>query len=260
MMVSLTVVSRRIEDLDTFIERLEATRSFRGVLSRSDNALEDGTIESHLQGYYDQAAKPVAAASDPSAAPPAPRAAGDEPMTQTRGAFARRVLADYRAWIWPLGLLVAANLIVLVLAILPMSRVVRGAEVRARLASTEAADAAAELKAVTATRDGRDSATRELAVFYRDVLPADVSAATAPAAAAAGPARPRQPRRVRPQRRHARGHPRQRAGPAAGQRRAVRPLRRHPQVHLRPRDLRPISWSSTRWCWPKATSSRRRSI
>jgi len=77
MMVSLTVVSRRIEDLDTFIERLEATRSFRGVLSRADNALEDGTIESHLQGYYDQAAKPVAAASDPSAAPPAPRAAGD---------------------------------------------------------------------------------------------------------------------------------------------------------------------------------------
>ena len=77
MMVSLTVVSRRIEDLDTFIERLEATGSFRGVLSRADNALEDGTIESHLQGYYDQAAKPVAAASDPSAAPPAPRAAGD---------------------------------------------------------------------------------------------------------------------------------------------------------------------------------------
>jgi hypothetical protein len=77
MMVSLTVVSRRIEDLDTFIERLEATRSFRGVLSRADNALEDGTIESHLQGYYDQAAKPVAAASDPSAAPPAPRAAGE---------------------------------------------------------------------------------------------------------------------------------------------------------------------------------------
>jgi hypothetical protein len=77
MMVSLTVVSRRIEDLDTFIERLEATRSFRGVLSRADNALEDGTIESHLQGYYDQAAKPVAPASDPSAAPPVPRAAGD---------------------------------------------------------------------------------------------------------------------------------------------------------------------------------------
>ena len=60
MMVSLTVVSRRIEDLDAFIERLEATGAFRGVLSRSDDALEDGTIESNLQGYYVQAANPVA--------------------------------------------------------------------------------------------------------------------------------------------------------------------------------------------------------
>lgn len=98
-------------------------------------------------------------------------------MTQSRGAVARRVLADYRAWIWPLGLLLAANLIVVVLAVLPMSRAVRAAEIRARLAGTEASEAAAELKAVTATRDGRDAATRELAVFYSDVLPADVSSA-----------------------------------------------------------------------------------
>ena len=61
MIVSLTVVSRQIEDLDTFIERLEATGAFRGVISRSDDALEDGTIESTLQGYYAQAANPAAA-------------------------------------------------------------------------------------------------------------------------------------------------------------------------------------------------------
>jgi hypothetical protein len=72
MMVALTVVSRRIEDLDAFIERLEATGAFHGVLSRSDDALEDGTIESHLQGYYDQAAKPAPPSSDPSGASPAP--------------------------------------------------------------------------------------------------------------------------------------------------------------------------------------------
>ena len=98
-------------------------------------------------------------------------------MTQSRGTLARRVLADYRAWIWPLGLLLAANLIVVLLAVLPMSRAVRSAETRAKLAGAEAAEAAAELKAVTATRDGRDAATRELAVFYRDVLPTDVSSA-----------------------------------------------------------------------------------
>ena len=64
LMVALTVVSRRIEDLDLFIERLEATGTFRGVLSRTDETLEDGTIESNLQGYYRHAAIPAPAASD----------------------------------------------------------------------------------------------------------------------------------------------------------------------------------------------------
>lgn len=64
LLVSLTVVSRRIEDLDAFIERLEGTGAFRGVLSRTDDTLEDGTIESSLQGYYVQTASPAPASSD----------------------------------------------------------------------------------------------------------------------------------------------------------------------------------------------------
>ena len=98
-------------------------------------------------------------------------------MTQTRGALIRRVLLEHRAWIWPLGLLLAANALVLALAIVPMSRSVASADGRARQASSDAAAATADLKTVSATRDGRDAAERELAVFYRDVLPADVSAA-----------------------------------------------------------------------------------
>ncbi|MGE0361201.1 MAG: hypothetical protein AB7H93_11210 [Vicinamibacterales bacterium] len=73
LMVSLTVVSRRIEDLDAFIERLEGTGAFRGVLSRTDDALEDGTIESTLQGYYVQTASPAPASSDPAGTPLPPR-------------------------------------------------------------------------------------------------------------------------------------------------------------------------------------------
>ncbi len=73
MVVSLTVVSRQIEDLDTFIERLEATGAFRGVISRSDDLLEDGSIESSLQGYYVPAANPAPPASDPAGAPVPPR-------------------------------------------------------------------------------------------------------------------------------------------------------------------------------------------
>ncbi|MGE0122999.1 MAG: GspMb/PilO family protein [Vicinamibacterales bacterium] len=98
-------------------------------------------------------------------------------MTQSRTALARRVVAEHRAWLWPLGLLVVANLLALGLAVVPMSRSVEAAEARAQQATVEARDAAAALKAATATRDGRDAAARELAVFYRDVLPTDVSAA-----------------------------------------------------------------------------------
>ncbi|MGE0361202.1 MAG: GspMb/PilO family protein [Vicinamibacterales bacterium] len=98
-------------------------------------------------------------------------------MTHSRAALVRRVLAEHRTWVWPLGLLFVANLLVLGLAVVPMSRSVQAAEARARAASAEASDAAAALKAVTATRDGRDAAARELQVFYRDVLPANVSAA-----------------------------------------------------------------------------------
>lgn len=77
LMLSLTVVSRKIEDLDTFIRGLEATGAFRGVVSRSDEALDDGTIASTLQGYYVLSAAPRLTASEtarPSSPPPTPEA------------------------------------------------------------------------------------------------------------------------------------------------------------------------------------------
>lgn len=72
LILSLTVVSKKIEDLDDFIRGLEATGAFSGVVSRSDEALEDGTIASTLQGYYALAAKPVAPASESSSASATP--------------------------------------------------------------------------------------------------------------------------------------------------------------------------------------------
>ncbi len=72
LILSLTVVSRKIEDLDDFIIGLEATGAFSGVLSRSDEALEDGTIVSTLQGYYVDAAKPPTPSSEPADASTAP--------------------------------------------------------------------------------------------------------------------------------------------------------------------------------------------
>lgn len=77
MLVAVSVVSRRHEDIEEFIGALEATGSFSGVLSRQDTANEDGSINSVLQGYYHlDAAKPATAAKP---APPA-----SEPAKEAR--------------------------------------------------------------------------------------------------------------------------------------------------------------------------------
>lgn len=85
LMVSLAVVSRRIEDLDEFIRGLERTGAFSGVVSRTDEALEDGTIQSTLQGYYSPAAaKAAAPSSDPSVATTTPAPRTDRPAGDAR--------------------------------------------------------------------------------------------------------------------------------------------------------------------------------
>jgi type IV pilus assembly protein PilN len=52
LLVAMTVVSRRVEDLDAFIDALEKTGAFREVLTRQEEAEDDGTRKSVLQGYY----------------------------------------------------------------------------------------------------------------------------------------------------------------------------------------------------------------
>lgn len=73
MLVAVTVVSRRVEDLDGFIDALERTGAFREVLSRQEEAQEDGTLRSIIQGYYRGApAQPAQASSEAVPAPEAP--------------------------------------------------------------------------------------------------------------------------------------------------------------------------------------------
>jgi Tfp pilus assembly protein PilN len=51
-MVQITVFSRRIEDVEAFMDALEKTGVFSGVLPRSDRPDEEGTIQTELQAYY----------------------------------------------------------------------------------------------------------------------------------------------------------------------------------------------------------------
>jgi hypothetical protein len=77
MLVAMSVVSKKIENIEEFIEALEKTGSFSGVLSRQDTADDDGSIKSVLQGYYRVGPPKPAAAAKP--APPA-----SEPAKEAR--------------------------------------------------------------------------------------------------------------------------------------------------------------------------------
>jgi hypothetical protein len=85
MLVAITVVSRRVEELDGFIEALEKTGAFREVLSRTEEAQEDGTLRSVIQGYYRPPTAPEAAAPERSAeAAPTPPASAPAPAGEAR--------------------------------------------------------------------------------------------------------------------------------------------------------------------------------
>jgi hypothetical protein len=84
MLVAVTVMARKVEDVDTFIDALEKTGAFRGVLSRRERAQEDGTLLSIIQGFYD--APGAGAAVE---APPASEPEKDTPGNAT-GKVARR--------------------------------------------------------------------------------------------------------------------------------------------------------------------------
>jgi hypothetical protein len=67
LLISVTTVSRRLEDLHAFIDQLETSGGLRDVIPRVQDAQEDGTLRAIIQGYYDQTAVAKAAATPPAA-------------------------------------------------------------------------------------------------------------------------------------------------------------------------------------------------
>jgi hypothetical protein len=65
MLVAITLDARSNEDRDAFIERLEDTGTFTGLLPRSDEITEDGNLRSVIQGYYVQIDRPATVSSPP---------------------------------------------------------------------------------------------------------------------------------------------------------------------------------------------------
>jgi len=86
-LVQISVFSRRVEDLEEFMDALEKTGAFSGVLPRSEQAEDSGVLRTELQAYYTavadrQAGKPLGASESGSggsatnASAPAPTGGG----------------------------------------------------------------------------------------------------------------------------------------------------------------------------------------
>lgn len=75
MTVDVTALARRVEDLTEFIDALETTGHFTGVLARSQSVGEDGIWRADLQGYYGVPA---------AAAPPSPGASAGQAVAPGR--------------------------------------------------------------------------------------------------------------------------------------------------------------------------------
>lgn len=77
-MVNISVYSRRVEDLEQFMDALDKTGAFSGVLSRADRPDESGVLQSEVQAYYTPQAVRPAPASDPGKDAPGNQTPGNQ--------------------------------------------------------------------------------------------------------------------------------------------------------------------------------------
>jgi Tfp pilus assembly protein PilO len=89
----------------------------------------------------------------------------------------RRVLTEKRALIWPLAVVLLANVLLFALVVYPLSKKVAGGEQEAEASALALSQARREHAAARATVAGKGQADEELQKFYRDVLPPDLSGA-----------------------------------------------------------------------------------
>jgi hypothetical protein len=92
LLIAITTVSRRVEDLHTFIDQLESSGGLRDVIPRQQAVEDDGTLRAVIQGYYTQAVDTASTAPETSepngssqnASAGAPNATPGEPRGERR--------------------------------------------------------------------------------------------------------------------------------------------------------------------------------
>ena len=88
-----------------------------------------------------------------------------------------RIAREYRKGLIPLGIVLATNLVLLAVVVLPLAQRVSANEERAETAARAELSAQAEFRKAEALREGKARASTDLDKFYQQVLPVDVEAA-----------------------------------------------------------------------------------
>jgi Tfp pilus assembly protein PilO len=91
--------------------------------------------------------------------------------------LARRALAEHRRYVVPLVIALVVNVLVYALFVYPLAQRVANVEQRNQAAGQALTAAQAEFAQANGTLTGKDRAATELATFYKDVLPPDLSGA-----------------------------------------------------------------------------------
>jgi Tfp pilus assembly protein PilO len=89
----------------------------------------------------------------------------------------RRIVGEHRRIIVPLGVAVVVNVLAYALVVYPLSQRVANIEERDRASERALAAARQEHRQASGTLTGKDQAAKELAIFYTEVLPQDLTAA-----------------------------------------------------------------------------------
>jgi Tfp pilus assembly protein PilO len=98
-------------------------------------------------------------------------------MTPAGPSLTRRLITEHRRIIVPLGVALLLNVVVYAFVVYPLSQRVANVEQRNQAAEQSLKAARADYQQANGTLTGKDRASTELATFYKDVLPPDLSGA-----------------------------------------------------------------------------------
>ena len=165
--VTISLVARGVDDVQLFMENLEKTGSFPEICPavrahQRTRPARDG----HRNGV-----RAATGRQGGRAAGAGTRRAG--PVTT----LARRIFAEKRHLVLPLGIAIVANVLLYALVVYPLAIRSAGAADRAAAAAQQRIAAERELQVARGLIAGKAEAEEELSAFYKKVLPANVSAA-----------------------------------------------------------------------------------